>query len=103
MNWRHIVVDGCSWLYHVGRSYVVFRGPRRFIATVSDVKGCDVERGRWKISSDGMICPADIAAFLRAQGSEAVGVSGAGSVSRIPGSRKRQVSRALRSRFGGGA
>lgn len=33
--------------------------------------------------------------------SEIGGVSGAGSVSRYPGSRKRQVYRALRSQFGG--
>ena len=71
MNWRRIVVDGCTWLYHVGRSNVAFRGPRTFVATVGEVKGLGdsdlVERGRRKVSSDGMICPADIAAFLKSR------------------------------------
>ncbi len=70
MNWRRIVVDGCTWLYHVGRSNVAFRGPQTFVATVGEVKGIDselVERGRWKVSSDGMICPADIATFLKSR------------------------------------
>ena len=69
MNWRRIVVDDCTWRYHVGSSYVAFRGPRAFVATVGEVKGLQdselVARGRWKVSSDGMICPADVAAFLK--------------------------------------
>ncbi len=72
MNWRRIVVDGCTWRYHVGSSYFAFRGPRSFVATVGEVKGLHdselVERGRWKVSSDGMITPRDVASFLSKNG-----------------------------------
>ena len=67
MTWRRIVVDGCTWLYHVGRSAVAFRGPRRFVARIGDVKGLDpdsIDKGRWKKTSDGMVTPRDVASFL---------------------------------------
>jgi len=75
MNWRRIVVDGTTWLYHVGSSAVAFRGPRRFVARIGDVKRLDpdtIDRGRWKRTSDGMIRPAEVAAFLQSpKGGEA--------------------------------
>ena len=68
---RRIVVDGITWVYKIGRQYVVANselGERR-LATVDYVKfgeECDlVHRGRYKISSDGSVYPNDVLNWLK--------------------------------------
>ncbi len=68
MSWRSIEVDGTTWRYRVGRQHVKFRGPRTFFKSIAEVKGVgpgDVDRGKWKKTSDGMLRPSEIANYLR--------------------------------------
>lgn len=65
-KWRKIVVDGSTYEYHVGRSYVVFDNGHR--VKLNEITGRDwdtIERGQWKKTSDGMVTPKHIAEYLR--------------------------------------
>jgi hypothetical protein len=57
------------WTYHVGRSCVRLVSPvgLSYVAFCSDVKGITEttwERGRYKQTSDGMLYPSEVAAFI---------------------------------------
>lgn len=67
---RPIVVDRVRWKYRVTKGSVVAyseHGERR-CSPSGEVKGLSpgaFERGQWKRTTDGMICPSDVAKWLR--------------------------------------
>lgn len=71
-RWRSIEVDGKTYRYR-GESYLVIQdsdGRRLAGAPMHSIKGVDVfvwERGQRKRTSDGMLKPAEIAAFIRSK------------------------------------
>ncbi len=72
MAWRKLHIDGDKWTYKVGNSWVVIRGPNgeRFQPSCCTIKGGsphDYERGQWKRTSDGMILPSEVKAFVAKQ------------------------------------
>lgn len=68
MNWRRIIVDGVEWKYHIGSGSAEARsGARKLSGTLSEISGgtsFSIERGRHKQSSDGMITPKQVAAWI---------------------------------------
>lgn len=69
MKWRKIVVGGAEWKYHIGSGAVEARcGDRKLVGTPPEiVPGLtwDIfERGQHKRTSDGMITPKHIAAWI---------------------------------------
>lgn len=76
MNWRKIVVDEKEYRWTGGSAYVVVQdtnGKRVLGASACEIKGItpDVwERGKWKGTSDGMITPGEVAAFIKKKVSE---------------------------------
>ena len=69
MGWRNITVDGALHRWKCGRSYVVIKGPTlEGLFTCGQIKGLPpdlVDRGRHKITSDGMVMPGEVATFIR--------------------------------------
>lgn len=67
---RNIVVDRVRWVYRVTRGSVVAyseSGERR-CSPAWEVRGLSpgaFERGQWKRTADGKVCPSDIARWLR--------------------------------------
>lgn len=68
-------VGGTLWVWKVGRRghHVVAysEGGRRLLAHAADIKGVDpdvFERGQWKVTSDGMLTPADVAKWIEKEG-----------------------------------
>lgn len=71
-SWRKIVVAGVDWTYYVGKCAVEARcGERKIVGQLHDVAGLTpyvFERGRDKRTSDGMITPRQIAAWIAEHG-----------------------------------
>lgn len=73
MPMRNIEVDGKSYKWVCGRSHVVIKdengkriSPPDLLA--SDVKGITpdlFDRGKWKITSDGMLLPSEVATYIK--------------------------------------
>lgn len=66
---RNLDVNGQAWRYNVGVSTTQIRGPRGETWNVGthDVNGrtpSDLERGRHKKTSDGMVTPADVRRYI---------------------------------------
>lgn len=66
---RRIVVNGATWRWAVGKGNVSLWSPDgvRHNAHASTVKGIrpyDFERGRWKRTSDGSVCPSHVRAYI---------------------------------------
>jgi (2Fe-2S) ferredoxin len=63
---RKLVIDGETWLYRVGESSVKIRNPEGLghAVDVHTLTGRDVERGRWKRTSDGMVTPGDVRKYI---------------------------------------
>lgn len=72
MKWRKIVVSGVEWKYHVGTGAVEARcAERKLVGQLPEVTGLDwnsIERGRHKRTSDGMVTPKQIAAWISRSG-----------------------------------
>lgn len=68
MRWRTIVVGNRAWRYHVGRVNVVARSlSTKLVDRLNVVTGRSwdvLERGHWKRTSDGMVTPKNIAAWI---------------------------------------
>lgn len=67
---RKITVDGIEYLYRIGRDFAVIRLPngktlRPFITDLTGQRPDDLERGRWKKTSDGMVTPRHIKDYLQ--------------------------------------
>lgn len=62
---RKLVVDGKEYTYTVGKDFAIVKFEGRKIATIFLHEIKDVERGRWKKTSDGMITPSEIAEYIR--------------------------------------
>lgn len=66
---RKIVVAGVEYQYKVGSGTVKIVGPHSSVAVeIPVIKGStwDIfERGQWKRTSDGMVRPAEIAAYIQ--------------------------------------
>jgi hypothetical protein len=70
-SWRKLTTPSGIWLYRVGTTYVSFTDPNRtrWRALVAEVKGLtpdQVDRGRWKQTSDGMLTPSEVRAYIDA-------------------------------------
>ena len=67
-SWRKIVVRGVEWKYFVGHGAVEARcGERKIVEQLHRVTGGtpnDFERGQHKRTSDGMITPKRISAWI---------------------------------------
>jgi hypothetical protein len=67
---RRITVDGVEYRYVVGATFVKITGPALSRAVMLiDIKGLDwdaIERGRRKRTSDGMVRPSEVTAYIRA-------------------------------------
>ncbi len=67
---RKIHVGGKVWGYRIGQQFAVIHLPgtiRKKVVTLSKITGrtCDtIERGRWKITSDGMVKPSEVKAYI---------------------------------------
>ena len=65
---RKIIVDGKAWEYRVGGQLATLRhGGRKIRVHLSDITGGtqdDIDRGRHKRTSDGMITPAQIRKYI---------------------------------------
>lgn len=70
---RAITIDGEKWKYNVGKDVTVLRRPDHTIfgkVTNWALIGVDpstFERGKYKRTSDGMVKPSHIAAFIKAE------------------------------------
>lgn len=67
---RRLLVNGSEWIWRIGRGGGVVaygqNGQRKY-ARASDIKGCDpdtFDRGKHKRTSDGMLTPKDVAAWV---------------------------------------
>lgn len=72
MRWRKVHVDDVVYQYAIGTGTVVIRDAetRRVLFrpqahVVKKVSPDVLERGRYKMTSDGMIGPKDVATFIR--------------------------------------
>lgn len=65
-HWRKIVVRDVEYTYLIGVWYLTVKSPdgQVFMEDLRDVTGRDIERGRWKKTSDGMVEPHHVAAFI---------------------------------------
>jgi hypothetical protein len=74
-GWRTMVVDDLTYRWKVGKTAVEIRGPKELDKenwTLDRPAPWDligntpelVERGRWKGTSDGMVTPAMVKAFI---------------------------------------
>ena len=66
---RRIVVNGATWRWAVGKGNVSLWSPDgvRHNAHASTIKGItpDVyDRGKWKRTSDGSVCPSHVRAYI---------------------------------------
>lgn len=65
---RKIVVNDTTYSYVIGREFAKIEGPfGKAAVALSDIKGLDGElivRGRWKQTSDGMVTPSEVAAYI---------------------------------------
>jgi hypothetical protein len=71
MSWRKLTTPSGTWQYQVGTQYVSFVGPdrTRWRTTIAEIKGLtpdQVDRGRWKVSSDGMLTPREVRTYIDA-------------------------------------
>lgn len=66
MNWRKIRIGSQEWSYSIGTTYAVINGPGIPKDTIALVllTGHDVERGRHKKSSEGMVTPKHIRRYI---------------------------------------
>lgn len=69
MTFRKLIVKDAEWTYYIGKTSAVLRAPDGRKKTVGlDVltgRSFDIlDRGRWKKSSDGMMTPSDVAAYI---------------------------------------
>jgi len=66
---RRITVAGVEYRYVVGTSFVKISGPALSRAVpLTEIKGLGwdvIERGRHKQTSDGMVRPLEVAAYIR--------------------------------------
>lgn len=77
---RKVHILGKVWQYQIGRTAVVIQFPppnqiRKFTveaSLVAERKPEDLERGKWKKSSDGMIKPSDVKRYIEKNLSEIV-------------------------------
>lgn len=70
MAYRKLIVDGEAWSYYVGGTYTVLRAPdgKKKVVSSSTVTGRSpdtFDRGQWKKTSDGMVRPSDVVAYIR--------------------------------------
>lgn len=63
---RTLEIRGKIYQYRIGRTFLSVRFPdgKKHLIGLSELKGADVNRGRWKKTSDGMICPSDVRRFI---------------------------------------
>ncbi len=67
---RPLDVDGARWWYLIGRCWVPIWSPDgvKHVASITKV-ACrsfnTLERGQWKKTSDGMICPEHVRRYIR--------------------------------------
>ncbi len=65
---RQIHINETTWQYQIGASTVKIRSPegKCSFPGVNEVKGggADVERGRHKGTSEGMVKPSDVRAYI---------------------------------------
>jgi hypothetical protein len=67
---RKLVVENETWEYMIGKNNVVIKNPRdekKMVLTLEKVTGRTsdtIRLGRKKGTSDGMVTPADIKAFI---------------------------------------
>ena len=66
MNWRKIQIGDQEWSYSIGMTNAVIIGPGipKDTIALDLLTGHDVERGRHKKSSDGMVTPKDIRRYI---------------------------------------
>ena len=64
---RKIIVDGQEFHYIIGESRMVLESPTgKSIVPLSVFRDYyTLEKGRWKKTSDGMITPKDVAAYIK--------------------------------------
>lgn len=74
---RKVHVSGETWEFQTGKGCAVIRNPRtgkKTIVNYVKLTGRDwntIERGQWKRTSDGMVTPADVKAYIEKHLSEA--------------------------------
>lgn len=67
---RKVHVGGEVWEFQTGKGNAVIRNPRTGKKTIVDyakLTGRDwntIERGQWKRTTDGMVTPADVKAYI---------------------------------------
>ena len=65
---RRITVRGVEYRYVVGTAFVKIIGPVASRAVpLTEIKGVGwdaIERGHWKKTSDGMVFPSEVAAYI---------------------------------------
>ena len=71
MSLRKINVDGAVWEYRIGKGAAVLVAPdgKKAVVGLDKLTGRSwdtLERGQWKRTSDGMVTPKDVAAYIRA-------------------------------------
>ena len=69
MSMRKIHIGNEEWEYRVGKETVVLQTPlgsKMYIGchTIKGLSPDDFERGKWKKTSDGMITPSEIKAYI---------------------------------------
>lgn len=63
-------MDGKVWGYRIGQQFAVIHLPgtiRKKIVTLAIITGRTpdtIDRGKWKKTSDGMVTPSDIKAYI---------------------------------------
>jgi hypothetical protein len=76
MKWRKITVDGREWYCHIGTDVIEarYRSPKGDeiklwspLELVTRRSAETLERGRWKKTTDGMVTPKLIAAWIHEQ------------------------------------
>jgi hypothetical protein len=70
MSQRTLTIGGLKWVCVFGKGAVSIRSAttgRRIVVSYQDLTGRSIdsiERGQWKKTSDGMVTPADVRAYI---------------------------------------
>lgn len=66
---RRLYIHGRPWWYKIGRCYAHIWNPsgEKHIRTISDVRGLPsdvIDRGQYKKTRDGMVCPSHVERYI---------------------------------------